>query len=68
MENENVNIWNKKFDELTVKETIKFTAVATAVSVVAPVVVMGVLAGAVTLYDRIRNRKQAKLEIVKTEE
>jgi hypothetical protein len=63
------HIWSKKASELTVADNLKLTGVMMAAAVVIPLGIGLAAGGAVTLYDKIRNRKKdcKIVEIIKTE-
>ncbi|MET0786967.1 MAG: hypothetical protein ABWY25_09690 [Paenisporosarcina sp.] len=67
MENENVTIWNKKPDDLTVGESMKIGAVYTAVAVAAPFAVLMVAGGMSHLYNKFQERRANKKEVKKTQ-
>lgn len=63
------HLWNKKASELTVGDNLKITGVMMVAAVVIPLGIGMAAGGAVTLYDKIRNRKnKTQLEVVETPE
>jgi hypothetical protein len=71
MENEietSSSIWDKKQDDLTVAESMKIGIGVTVIATLAPLVVIMTVGGAAHLWEKFKNRKKNKLEIVNNEE
>jgi hypothetical protein len=63
---ETVSLWNKKADELTVGDSVKFAVGVTVVTTAATFAVMAGVAGLVRLSEKLAERKAAKKPEVTT--
>ncbi len=58
--NTDPSIWNKTAAEMTMSDSLKFTACVTIISIAAPVAALMAVSGVISVKDKIQERRKAK--------